>query len=138
VSKHASLSSDLLRCSKQFVMSCYAITSEFPGEEKTNLFRYIRTAGLLTHINIVQALSVKKKKKRKVFIREARQGLIVVNAALDVLVEAGFTPEGDVQPLKEQVRRCYELLDKLKKRQVMRIVAIDGRPALHTERQLGL
>jgi four helix bundle protein len=138
MSKHHSLSSDLLKLSKQVVLNCYALSQNLPDEEKTNLFRYLRTAGLSVHINIAQAVVTKKKKVRKPHIREARKGLIVINAALDVVNEMSLAPVDEVQLLQQQAKTCYDLLEKLKKRQVMRIVAIDGKPAFHTERKLGL
>ena len=106
---------DIFELSKKLVVACYAMTSTLPPEEKTNLTQYIRNAALSTHLNITQGAFLKKKRARKRFIKGAKNSLIVIDAAVDVLIEVRLIKEQDTTEVMQLSSTCYQLLDRLKK-----------------------
>lgn len=106
---------DIFDVSKKLVIACYELTSTLPTEEKTNLTQYIRNAALSTHINITQGAFLKKKKAKKKFIRGAKNSLVIIDAAVDVLIEVGLLKEKDTNEVMQLSSTCYQLLDRLKK-----------------------
>lgn len=106
---------DSFELSKKLVIACYALTANLPPEEKTNLTQYIRHAALSAHVSIAQGVFLKKKKARKKFLREAKNSLVIIDAAVDVLIETGFAKADDTTEVQQLSSTCYGLLDRLKK-----------------------
>jgi len=106
---------DIFALSKKLVVACYTLTANLPKEEKTNLTQYIRNAALAAHINIVQGAFLKRKKAKERFLTGAQHSLVVIDAAVDVLIEVGLAKEEDTIEVIELSSQCYELLDRLKK-----------------------
>ena len=106
---------DVYNLSKKLVVACYEITHDLPAEEKTNLVRYIRTAAVTVHLNIAQGTFLKKRKKKKKAVRTIQNALLVINAAVEVLVEVGFTSQDRSTEITDLTSACYEILDGLKK-----------------------
>ncbi|HEY0041375.1 MAG TPA: four helix bundle protein [Flavisolibacter sp.] len=106
---------DIFELSKKLVIACYALTGSLPSEEKTNLTQYIRNASLSAHINIMQGAFLKKKKEKKRVMKEAKNALIIIDAAVDVLVEVGLAKTEDTNEVMQLSSTCYQLLDRLKK-----------------------
>lgn len=106
---------DIFALSKRLVVACYALTGGLPKEEKTNLTQYIRNAALSAHINITQGAFLKKKKAKKKFLKSAKNSLVVIDAALDVLVEVGLVKEEDTNEVVQLSSTCYQMIDRLKK-----------------------
>jgi four helix bundle protein len=106
---------DIFELSKKLVLACYSLTANLPSEEKTNLTQYIRNAALSAHINITQGAFLKKKKAKKKFMAGAKNSLVIIDAAVDVLVEVGLVKEEDTNEVAQLSSTCYQLLDRLKK-----------------------
>ena len=106
---------DIFELSKKLVVACYAMTSTLPPEEKTNLTQYIRNAALSAHLNITQGAFLKKKKAKRKYIEGAKNSLIVIDAAIDVLLEVALIKEQDTTEVMQLSSTCYQLLDRLKK-----------------------
>lgn len=97
--------------SKKLVIACYELTHELPAEEKTNFTRYIRTAALNLHINIAQGVFLKSKKRKK-FIRKAKNALIIIDAATEILVDLNFATQEQVDIVTSLSSSCYQSLDE--------------------------
>jgi four helix bundle protein len=106
---------DAYNLSKKLVVACYELTHSLPQEEKTNLTQYIRTAGLTVHLAVAQGAFLKKKKKKEKYMNRAQNALLVINAAIEVLLEVKLVNEGQTTELMELSSSCYQLLDRLKK-----------------------
>ena len=106
---------DVFDLSKKLVIACYALTANLPSEEKTVLTQYIRNAALSVHVSIAQGAFLKKKKARKKFLSEAKNALVVIDAAVDVLVETGLAKAEATTEVQQLSSTCYQLLDRLKK-----------------------
>ena len=103
---------DLYNLSKRLVIACYELTHELPAEEKTNFTRYIRTAALNLHINIAQGVFLKKKKRKK-FLRNAKNALVIIDAATEILVELKFATQEQIDLITSLSSSCYQMLDEL-------------------------
>lgn len=103
---------EVYHLSKKLVIACYELTHDLPEEEKTNFTRYIRTAALNLHINIAQAV-FQKPKKRKKFIQEGKNSLVIIDAAAGILVDVGFVSQEDVDLLNSLANACEQGLDQL-------------------------
>jgi four helix bundle protein len=105
---------DIFELSKKLVLACYSLTGVLPAEEKTNLTQYIRNASLSAHISIAQGAFLKKKKARRKFLKEAKNALIIIDAAVDVLIEVGFVKAETTNDVQQLSSTCYGLIDRLK------------------------
>lgn len=103
---------EVYNLSKKLVIACYELTHELPADEKTNFTRYIRTAALNLHVNVAQGVFLKSKKRKK-FIREAKNALIIIDAATETLVDLKFATQEQVDVITSLSSSCYQLLDEL-------------------------
>ena len=103
---------EIYNLSKKLAIACYELTHELPAEEKTNFSRYIRTAALSVHVNVAQGAFLKSKKRKK-YIRAAWNGLVVIDAAAEILVEVGFATPDQTGTVLSLCSSCYQLLDEL-------------------------
>jgi four helix bundle protein len=94
------------------VIACYELTHELPAEEKTNFTRYIRTAALNLHVNIAEGVLLKRKKRKK-FLSNAKNALIIIDAATEILVELNFATREQIEVITALSSSCYQLLDEL-------------------------
>jgi len=106
---------DIFDLSKKLVVACYSLTDNLPPEEKTNLIQCIRNAALSVHLEILQCTFLRKEKGKKNHIRNAKNSLVVIDAAIDVLIEVGLIKEKDRSEVMQLSSTCYQLLDRLKK-----------------------
>lgn len=103
---------ELYNLSKKLVIACYELTHELPCEEKANFTRYIRTAALNLHVNIAQGVFLKPRKRKK-FIRNAKNALIIIDAATEILVELRFATQEQIDVITALSSSCYRSLDEL-------------------------
>jgi four helix bundle protein len=103
---------EVYNLSKKLVIACYELTHELPAEEKTNFARYIRTAALNLHVNVAQGIFLKRKKRKK-FLRNAKNALIIIDAATEILVELNFATKEQIDVVASLSASCYQLLDEL-------------------------
>lgn len=103
---------EVYNLSKKLVIACYELTHELSSEEKTNFTRYIRTAALNLHINVAQGVFLKSKKRKK-FIRNAKNALIIIDAATEILVELNFATQQQTDVVISLSSSCYQMLDEL-------------------------
>lgn len=103
---------EVYNLSKRLVIACYELTHELPSEEKTNFTRYIRTAALSLHLNIAQGVFLKSKKRKK-FVRAAKNALIIIDAATEILVELNFATQDQIDVITSLSSSCYQSLDGL-------------------------
>ena len=102
---------EVYNLSKKLVIACYELTHELPAEEKTNFARYIRTAALNLHVNVAQGIFLKRKKRKK-FLRNAKNALIIIDAATEILVELNFATKEQIDVVASLSASCYQLLDE--------------------------
>lgn len=107
---------DILDLSKKLVAACYKLTATLPTEEKTNLSFYIRNEAIQCHLNVVKTVFKKRKKRKRRLIRRAKNSLVIIDAAVEVLVEVGLANEETTTEVMRLSSTCYQQLDWLKKR----------------------
>ena len=110
--KNGYKSLEVYNLSKKLVIACYELTHELPAEEKTNFTHYIRTAALNLHVNVAQGVFLKSKKRKK-FIREAKNALIIIDAATEILVDLHFATQEQIDVITALSSSCYQSLDQL-------------------------
>jgi hypothetical protein len=54
-----------------------------------------------------------KPKKRKDFIRNAKNALVIIDAATEILVELRFATQEQIDVITTLSSSCYQLLDEL-------------------------
>lgn len=106
---------DIFSLSKKLVVACYSLTNSLPPEEKTSLSQYIRNAALSTHINITEGAFLKKRKAKKKRMMAAKNSLVILDAAVDVLVEVGLVKEEETNEVMQLSSTCYQFIDRLEK-----------------------
>lgn len=103
---------EVYNLSKKLVIACYELTHELPAEEKSNFTRYIRTAALSLHVNVAQGVFLKSKKRKK-FTRAAKNALIIIDAATEILVDLNFATQEQIDVITALSSSCYQMLDEL-------------------------
>jgi four helix bundle protein len=103
---------EVYNLSKKLVIACYELTHELPVEEKNNFSKYIRMAALSLHVNIAQGAFLKSKKREK-FLQNAKNALIIIDAATEILVELRFATPEQIDLIAALSSSCYQLLDEL-------------------------
>ena len=101
--------------SKKLVVACYELTHDLPEEEKTNLSRYLRTAAVSIHLHLSEGPLIRKKKKRKKWRRTIGRSLVVINAAVDVMVEVKLADPARAADVSGLTQACYNYINTLKK-----------------------
>ena len=94
------------------MVACYELTHDLHREEAANFVRYIRTASLNAHVNIAQ-LAFASPGKRKKPMKDARSAIIIVEAAIDILMELGMATEDQVEKVNYLSVALIELLESL-------------------------
>jgi four helix bundle protein len=98
---------------KKLVVDCYELTHDLSQEEKTNLTRIVRQAAVTAFMSVAQGIFIRKKKKKKKMVRAAQNALMVIDAAIEVLVEVKLVKEEQTRNITELSSSCYQLLDRL-------------------------
>jgi hypothetical protein len=62
-------------------------------------------------MNIAQGIFLKSKKRKK-FIQSAKNALVIIDAASEILLELGLTTKEDTELVSGLSSSCFELLDK--------------------------
>jgi four helix bundle protein len=102
---------EVYNLSRRLVIACYQLTHDLPPDEKTNFTRYLRTAALNLHMNVTQGIFLKSKKRKK-FVQSAKNALVIIDAATEILLELGLTTKEDTELVSGLSNSCFELLDK--------------------------
>ena len=105
---------DIFTSSKKLVLSCYALTQDLPVEEKSNLVFYIRNAALTAHLSVSQGIFLKGKAKKK-FLLQAKNAFVVIDAAVDVLIELKLVSEEQTTEVLDLTSACYQQTESLLK-----------------------
>ena len=101
---------EVYQLSKKLVLACYELTHDLPKEDAGNFIRYIRTAALCAHVNIATAVFSNPEKRKKP-AREAKNAIIVVDAAVDLLKELGFVTNDQLEKMVFLSTSLLQLLD---------------------------
>lgn len=104
---------DVFKVSKEFVLTCYKETKEFPAEEKFGMISQIRRAALSVHLNIAEGYSRKSLAERKRFYEIARSSLVEVDTALDIAVDLSYTSKVKMNELGVLIIRTFQLISKM-------------------------
>jgi len=94
------------------VIACYELTHELPADEKNNFTHYIRTTALSLHVNLAQSVFARPKKKKK-FARRAKNALIIIDAATEILMELKMATPEQIEVISVLSSACYRQLDEL-------------------------
>lgn len=105
----------LFTSSRKLVLSCYALTQDLPAEEKANLVFYIRNAALTAHLSVSQGMFSKKGKAKRKLLLQAKNAYIVIDAAVEILVELQLVPEAQTTEVLDLVSDCYSQTESLLK-----------------------
>jgi four helix bundle protein len=90
---------DLFKVTREFVLSCYKETKNFPSEERSGMISQIRRAALSVHLNVTEGCSRKYVAERKRFYEIARGFLIEVDTALDITVNLNYITKEQLKEL---------------------------------------
>jgi four helix bundle protein len=104
---------DIYKATRAFVKECYAITKDFPQEEKFALVQQMRRAAMSVHLNLSEGFSRKSIAERKRFFEVSRGSLIEIDAALDASEDLGYCKKENLQNLGIYMNRCFSMLSKL-------------------------
>jgi hypothetical protein len=103
---------EVYHLSKKLVIACYELTHELNADEKNNFSRYIRTTALNLHVNLAQGVFAKRKKRKK-FVRSAKNALIIIDAATEMLVELKMATAEQIEVISSLSSSCCRQLDEI-------------------------
>ena len=104
---------DVFKCSKQLVLSVYALTKKFPDSERYSLTQQIRRAALSIHLNIAEGCSRQSPKERKRYFEIARGSAVEVDTALDIAFELAYSNMNEMKPTGDLIVRNFRMLSGL-------------------------
>ena len=103
---------ELYALSKKLAYTCYALTDTLPAEEKSISGAAIRKAAIGMHMHMATALSRKSKKKRRKYFRLAKDYLVMIEAATNLLLELKYIQPPDISELDILLQRCHRFIKK--------------------------
>jgi four helix bundle protein len=99
--------------SRAFVKECYNMTKNFPADEKFALSQQIRRAALSVHLNIAEGSSRKSETERKRFYEVSRGSIVEIDAALDIVIDLGYSTKEELNELGLTMVRTFSMLSKM-------------------------
>lgn len=103
---------ELYALSKRLAYACYALTDVLSAEEKQISGAQIRKAAIYMHMNMAAALSRKSKKKQRKYFKTAKDYLVMIEAATNLLLELKHIQPPDISGFDILLQRCYRLIKK--------------------------
>jgi four helix bundle protein len=104
---------EIFKASRHFVFQCYKLTKELPADEKFGMISQIRGASLSVHLNIAEGCSRKSLVERKRYFEISRGSLIEIDAALNIIVDLGYSKEEKLTELGALLLGCFKMLSSL-------------------------
>ncbi|HMR93002.1 MAG TPA: four helix bundle protein [Chitinophagaceae bacterium] len=104
---------DAYRLARKVLLYCYAITRDYPPEEKFSMVQQIRRSALSVVLNIAEGASRKSAIERRRFFEIARGSLVEIDAAFDVAADLNYAGADVMEKMREPFIRCFQTLSKL-------------------------
>ncbi len=104
---------DVFKVSREFVLTCYKETKEFPPEEKFGMISQIRRAALSVHLNVAEGCSRRSAAERRRFYEISRGSLTEVDTAFDIAVQLNYTSKEKLKELGILIVRVFQLISKM-------------------------
>ena len=104
---------DVYKVTRDFVLTSYKETKNFPADEKFGMISQIRRAALSVHLNVAEGCSRKSLNERKRFYEIARGSLIEVDTALDIAIDLEYTSKEKSETLGKLIVRAFQLISKM-------------------------
>lgn len=104
---------DVFKVSREFVLTCYKETKEFPPEEKFGMISQIRRAALSVHLNVAEGCSRRSAAERRRFYEISRGSLTEVDTAFDIAVQLNYTSKEKLKELGILIFRVFQLISKM-------------------------
>jgi four helix bundle protein len=101
---------EIFKVSRLFIFESYKLTKQLPADEKFGLISQIRRAGLSVHLNIAEGCSRKSLAERKRYFEISRGSLIEIDAALDIIVDIGYSEREKMLDLGRLLLGCFKML----------------------------
>ena len=95
---------DVFKVSREFVLTCYKETKEFPPEEKFGMISHIRRAALSVHLNVAEGCSRRSAAERRRFYEISRGSLTEVDTAFDIAVQLNYTSKEKLKERSQKIR----------------------------------
>ena len=104
---------DAYKTAIELVQTCYALTSQFPVEEKFGLSSQIRKAAISVVLNLAEGRSRITKAERKRFVEIARSSVVEVDAAFGIAIKLGYMKISDGSSIRELINKAFAQLSGL-------------------------
>lgn len=97
----------------ELLKKVYQITAEFPGEEKFELVRQLRKAGISVISNIAEGEVRRTSKEKRRFYEMARSSIVEIDAQIEIAVALEIIEEKSLTRLSGLLNECFAMLSKL-------------------------
>jgi len=101
---------NVYQSSKELILECYRLTTQFPNEEKFAMIQQIRRAALSVHLNIAEGCSRKSKAERTRYFEVARGSVIEIDAAIEIAHGLNYAALEKLRPLGDAIVKTFKLL----------------------------
>lgn len=102
---------NVYQSSKELILECYRLTTQFPNEEKFAMTQQIRRAALSVHLNIAEGCSRKSKAERTRYFEVARGSVIEIDAAVEIAHKLNYAASEKLQPLGDAIVKTFKLFE---------------------------
>lgn len=94
----------------ELVAEIYAITDDFPSEEKFGLTSQLRRASVSIASNIAEGASRKSEKERKRFYEIARSSLVEVDTQMEISITLKYLNQNDIEKVGRFSNEIFAML----------------------------
>lgn len=94
----------------EFVAEIYALTDDFPSEEKFGLVSQLRRASVSIPSNIAEGASRKSEKERKRFYEIARSSLVEVDTQMEISISLKYLNQNDIEKVGRFSNEIFAML----------------------------
>lgn len=101
---------DAYQLSRQLLVSVYALTHDLPAEENNNFRMHMRRAAVAGSLALAQAVRAKKKQRRKA-VAVAMNNMIILQAALEMMMDLGMVTDITGQEISQRISAIHQLID---------------------------
>jgi four helix bundle protein len=107
---------NVYKLAQQMVFQTYALTRNFPPEERYSLQSQMRRAALSTYLNIAEGSARKSSNEKRHFYDIALSSTVELDAAFDIAIGLNYVAQAQTEEVSGSILSCFKILSKLANR----------------------
>ena len=101
---------DAYQASRKLALDCYAVTRQFPPDERFCMIQQIRRAALSVHLNLAEGCSRRSTGERRRYFEVSRGSVVEIDTCFDLAVELKYVNFDDLKSTGRSIVNTFKLL----------------------------